>query len=207
MIPARQLTPHEYLQEFPPGVRPPFPSAHLPSNGHGSTCPYNIINDVPSAAKSFLIYKDTVLKEYEGESTLPFLRATSSNTIMSWKAWRLSWRRLALANPSSPTCLFVQKICAKYLETTSRKSWKSSKSSWDNIFNMRLMSRYWAWESLRSPLKSILSSNPIVMVAPVLQPRGLFKQIHLSCLLLHIVLDEVRIQKQRRTISLTLSRL
>jgi hypothetical protein len=75
MIPARRLTPQEYLQEFPRGCRSPFPSSENDSDhssGHGSVHPsHNIINDVPLPAKSFLIYKHAVLKEYEGDGTFP----------------------------------------------------------------------------------------------------------------------------------------
>ena len=76
MIPARRLTPQEYLQEFPPGGRPPFSSSQLNdtdhTNGHGpSRRPRSIINDVPLSAKSFLIHKQDVLKEFGGDGTFP----------------------------------------------------------------------------------------------------------------------------------------
>ena len=76
MIPARQLTYLQYRKEFPRGGKgPPPPSApknkSRHSNGTANDPGRNIINDVPLAAKSFLIYKHSILKEYEGDGTFP----------------------------------------------------------------------------------------------------------------------------------------
>jgi len=73
MIPVRRLTPQEYAQEFSSEDRSSFPSFKNDAdhfNDHGSAHPpRNIINDMLLSAKSFLIYKHAVLKEYEDDGT------------------------------------------------------------------------------------------------------------------------------------------
>jgi len=78
MISARTLTPHDFLQEFPPcgsghGAELHSSLAKDPHDPNG--CPTSptssIINDVPKCARSFLIYNHDVLKRHRGDGTFP----------------------------------------------------------------------------------------------------------------------------------------
>src|SRR5216110_2378185 len=162
MIPARQLTPQEYLQEFPPGARTPFPSSQVNdtdhSNGHGpSIPPRSIINDVPVLATSFLIYNHDVLKEYGGDGTFPIPQSDEFQHLRELKSLEAVVKETdpgqsvfshMLVSPA-----YVRKI---FGDDFMKKMEVIQKLVRHNMFNMRLINRSWARESSRSRLKSIL---------------------------------------------------
>jgi hypothetical protein len=161
MIPARQLTPQEYVQEFPPGGRPSFPSSNNDtdrSNGHGSARPpRNIINDVPLSAKSFLIYKHAVLEAHEGDGTFPIPQSDEFQHLHELKSLEAVVKETdsgksvfshMLVSPADVRKVFGDDFMKKMevIQNLVRH----------NMFNLRLITRSSARESSRSRLKSIL---------------------------------------------------
>jgi hypothetical protein len=161
MIPARRLTPQAYVQEFPPGGRPSFPSSQNDtghSNGHGASHPpRNIINDVPLSAKSILIYKHAVLKQYEGDGTFPIPQSGDFQHLCELKSLEAVVKETdpgksvfshMLVSPADVRELFGEDFMEK-MEVIQ-------KLVRHNMFNKRLINRSSARESSRSRLKSIL---------------------------------------------------
>ena len=161
MIPARRLTPQEYLQEFLPGGRPPFPSSQNDtrrSNGHGSyPYPRNIINDVPLSAKSFLIYKHSVLKEYGGGGTFPIPQSDEFQHLRELKSLEAVVKETDSGKSVfSHMLVSPADVCKIFGDHFMKKMEVIRNLVRHNMFNMLLTARSLVREISRSRLKSIL---------------------------------------------------
>ena len=144
MIPARRLTPREYLQEFPPVGRPPFP-----------VC--NIINDVPLLAQSFLVYKHAILKQYGGDGTFPIPQYEEFQYHQELKSLEAVMKETDPGNSVFSHMFVSPADVRKIFGEDFTKKLEVIQKLVSVIFNMRLTPRSLARGSSRSHSKSILA--------------------------------------------------
>ena len=159
MIPARRLTPQEYLGEFPPG-RPPFPSSQNSNdhcNARGSYPPRNIINDVPLLAKSFLVYKHAILKQYGGDGTFPIPQNDEFQYHQELKSLEAVVKETDPVNSVFSHMFVSPADVRKIFGEDFTKKLEVIEKLVSIIFNVRLTTRSMARRSSGSHLKSILA--------------------------------------------------
>jgi hypothetical protein len=90
MIPAKCLTPTEFAKQFPPGGSTGSSrdtrSRNINPGSLTDEHSLSIINDIPTSAKSCLVYDATTLRTYRGDETYPIPQGAEFKQLRELKS-------------------------------------------------------------------------------------------------------------------------